>query len=84
MSNLIHNELLNVERLMYQAKFEESLDNITDFEKLQNITPTDQLLSLIYKGKIFCYQERYKEAVEIGEKAYELSQKYGGISLCID
>lgn len=84
MSNLKHFELNDVEKLIYQAKFEESLSIISDFEIKEDLTSKDQLLLLILKGKIYCYQEQYKKAVEIGETAYKLSQKYGKSSYCID
>jgi tetratricopeptide (TPR) repeat protein len=73
-----------MEKLIYQAKFEDSLSIISDFEIKEDLSSKDQLILLILKGKIFCYQEQYKQAVEIGEAAYKLSQKYGKSSYCID
>ncbi|MFW9865135.1 MAG: tetratricopeptide repeat protein [Candidatus Thorarchaeota archaeon] len=76
--------LKNAERLMYEAKFEKALELIEDFEKKDNINPKDQLTGHIIKGMIYCYTEKYKQAVEIGEFAFELSQQLQDIYHSID
>lgn len=65
---------------MYSCKFDEALKILANFEKRDAITLEDQLTGLILKGKIYCEKELYKEAVKIGEQAYDLSQKLGIIS----
>ncbi len=84
MADQLHFELKDVEKLIYQAKFDDSLAIISNLEKKENLTPKDELLSLILKGKIYCYKEQYKQAVDIGKLAYQMNQDYGSISNCID
>jgi tetratricopeptide (TPR) repeat protein len=84
LSKLYQFELKDVENLIYQAKFEDSLSILLNLEKKEFLTPEDQLLSLILKGKIYCYKEQYRGAIEIGESAYKLSQEYKNSTHCID
>ena len=77
-------ELLQAELLMYKAKFNEALEILSSFEKRGKNILIDQLSSLILKGRIFNYIEQYKEAVEVGELAYQLSQKLGKVPDIID
>jgi len=77
-------ELKQAELLMYQGKFNEALEMTNDFAAQKTATSKDQLSSFILKGRIFNYMERYKEAVEIGEIAYHMSQKMEVISELID
>ncbi|NVM36818.1 MAG: tetratricopeptide repeat protein, partial [Candidatus Lokiarchaeota archaeon] len=84
MLDSILEELTHAEHLMYQARFEDALKILTNLEKKETSITKEQLSILILKGKICCYKEQYKIAVEIGEKAYQLSQKLGIISKIID
>ncbi|MFX0077176.1 MAG: tetratricopeptide repeat protein, partial [Candidatus Hermodarchaeota archaeon] len=69
--------------LMYQAKFDEALSIIHKFDKFK--TQFDEnFSSLILKGKIHCYREQYRQAVEIGELAYQLCYQEGNRSKIID
>jgi tetratricopeptide (TPR) repeat protein len=72
-------ELTNSRKLMYQAKFTEALELLDTYEKKNIESSKNQLLGYIIKGKIYDYMEDYKEAIEIGESAYNLSQKFGSI-----
>lgn len=76
--------LRNAEKLMYKANFEEALELIKDFEKKDSTRLKDQLTGDIIKGMIYCYTEKYKQAVEIGELAYELSQQLQDVYHSID
>ncbi len=76
-------ELKQAVRLMYQAKFNEALAIIKKFEKTKT-SIIELLSSIILKGKIFCYKEQYKKAVETGEIAYQLSNQIETPSRTID
>ncbi len=77
-------ELGRISHLMQQARFEKALELIRILEKRETNTPKDKLSLLVLKGKIFCYKEQYKQAVELGEQAYEWSQKLESISHSFD
>ena len=70
-------ELLRAEQLMYNAKFEEALKIIENLEKKETLTPNDQLSTLSLKGRIYSYNEQYRDAVKIGGLLYELCQELG-------
>jgi len=76
-------ELKQANILMYQAKFDDALAIIKNFEKAENTT-NEHVSCLILKGKIFCYKEQYKLAVDVGELAYQLSHQIGTPSRTID
>ena len=84
MSNLRPEELTFAEQLMYEAKFDEALEIITNFEKKEVNTSKAQLLAHLLKGRIYSYNGQYLEALEVGELAYKMSQKMGRISESID
>lgn len=84
MSDSIFKELTYAEQLMYQAKFEDALNIITNLEKNKINQTKDQLSILNLKSKIYCLKGQYKKAVEVGELAYQLSQKIGLIPKIID
>jgi tetratricopeptide (TPR) repeat protein len=69
---------------MYQAKFLDALEVLDNFEKGVEESSKDRLLGLILRGKISLYREKYKEATEIGERAYQLSQKLGSVLESVD
>ena len=81
--NSLPGELNQAVKLMYQARFDDALTIIKNFEKGETTT-NEHLSGLILKGKIYCYKEQYKLAVDTGELAYELSQKIGASSKTID
>jgi len=77
--NLNHAKLL-----MYQGKFDEALEIIEIFKEKVANDSKEQLSAYTLKGRVFSYAEKYKEAVEVGEHAYKLSQKLGRISDSVD
>jgi len=77
-------ELSHAEDLMYRAKFEEAIEIISNFEKKKSKIPEEQLFLFILRGKIYCYRDQYREAVKVGELAYELSSKVENIPNSID
>ena len=82
--NPLSMELKDIKLLMYQAKFKEALKLIEFLEKKGKTASKDELSCLILKGRIYCYQGRYKLAIEVGELGYQLSQKLGSITESID
>jgi tetratricopeptide (TPR) repeat protein len=73
-SDSLPRELKQATKLMYQANFDDALNIITNFQTAE-IANNEDLSCLILKGKIFCYKEQYKRAVDIGELAYKLSNQ---------
>jgi tetratricopeptide (TPR) repeat protein len=69
-------ELKEIETDIYSANFENVLEKIHRLEMGQ-MTSKFKLSLLIIKGRLFCYLEKYKDAVELGEKALILSRKLG-------
>ncbi|MFX0008614.1 MAG: tetratricopeptide repeat protein, partial [Candidatus Hermodarchaeota archaeon] len=84
MSDLMDKEFNNVEQLINQAKFNEAFQLITILEKKIDENTNEHVELLILKGKLYSYQQKYKEAVELGERAYLLSTKIGISSKTID
>ncbi|MFX1456082.1 MAG: tetratricopeptide repeat protein [Promethearchaeota archaeon] len=64
-------ELVRAEQLIFEGKEEEALELITNFEKKSDLTPEEQLSSLILKGWTVKNKER------VGEKAYKMSRELG-------
>lgn len=81
---LLSMELKSIYQLIYKAKFEEALELIEIFEKKRKKASKDELSCLILKGRIYCYIERYKLAIKVGELVYQLCQKLGCITESID
>ena len=77
-------ELLLVEQLINEAKFEDALKTIENFEKKESLTPEDQLSMLLLKGRIYAYNAQIKDAVKVGEQTYLMSLKLGLVSESID
>ncbi|MFX1498918.1 MAG: tetratricopeptide repeat protein [Promethearchaeota archaeon] len=77
-------EIIHAEELMYNGKFKEASNTIIDFEKNKTLSSKNKLSLMILKGRIHIYCEQYNEAVQMGERAYELSQKLEQIPDSID
>ncbi|MHA2181474.1 MAG: tetratricopeptide repeat protein [Promethearchaeota archaeon] len=77
-------ELIRAEVLLYNAKVEEALKIVSKFEKRNDLTTKDQLSVLLLKGVIYNLKFQHKKAVEIGERAYPLSQELGLVSESIE
>ncbi|MFX0001344.1 MAG: tetratricopeptide repeat protein [Candidatus Hermodarchaeota archaeon] len=70
-------QLIRAEELMYNGKVKDALEVVVNFEKKVELTPKDQLWSLLLKGNIYRLTAQLKEAVEVGELAYSMSQELG-------
>ncbi|MHA2325113.1 MAG: tetratricopeptide repeat protein [Promethearchaeota archaeon] len=77
-------EIIRAKELLQEAKFDEALEIIEQFENFESPSPENQLSALLLKGKIYQYKGRYKKMVNISERAYQMSQKLGFISETID
>jgi len=73
-------ELVRAEELMHNGKLEEAFEKVSNFEKKSGLTHEDQLSALLIKGWLYVYKLQYKEAVDIGERAYELCKEIELIS----
>ncbi|MHA2039455.1 MAG: tetratricopeptide repeat protein [Promethearchaeota archaeon] len=73
-------ELSKAKKLMWEAKFKEALTIIKNFEKKVGISEDDRLTALILKGRIHINAQNYQEAVNVGEIAYDISEKLGSVS----
>ena len=81
---IIPKEFSRAEELIYQAKFDEALELLTRIEKIDIKDPIYRLKGLILKGRIHCYAGKYKEAIELGKIAYQLSKKLDLIAESVD
>ncbi|MFX1477114.1 MAG: tetratricopeptide repeat protein [Promethearchaeota archaeon] len=77
MSDSRPEQLIRAEELMYSGRVEEAFEMILNFEKTGGISPKDQLSALLLKGVIYGLKNQFKEGVEVGERAYSMSQKLG-------
>ncbi|KKN57294.1 hypothetical protein LCGC14_0563750 [marine sediment metagenome] len=84
MSDSRPKELLRVEQLINEVKFEEALKIIENFEIKEPLTSEDQLSMLLLKGRIYGYNNQFEDAVTIGEQAYLMSQKLELVSESIE
>jgi tetratricopeptide (TPR) repeat protein len=75
MTDSMPEDLKRAEELMYNAKYTDALAIIEDFEKSEIPNEADYLSGLILKGNILNRMLHVKKAVEVGELAYQLSQK---------
>ena len=60
-------ELAQAKELMDQARFGEALEITENFEKGESLSPEDQLLALLTKGRIYAYTSQYEKLVNISE-----------------
>jgi tetratricopeptide (TPR) repeat protein len=70
-------DLRHVENLRREGKLQEALEVINEIEKRGTLTPNDQLLVLISKGKILTTYQRFAESFRVGKITYRLSQSLG-------
>lgn len=70
-------ELIRIEKLMNEAKYEEGLELVDNLENKEDISEDMKLKLLYLKGLIFTRQIQLNKPVEIGEQLYQLSQKSG-------
>ncbi|MHA1992712.1 MAG: tetratricopeptide repeat protein [Candidatus Hodarchaeales archaeon] len=79
MSDPRSEELIYAESLIDNAKSDEALAIITDFEKSRELTSKEQLWTLLLKGAIYAQKQQTKKAIEIGDQAYKMSNEFGMI-----
>ncbi|MHA2131885.1 MAG: tetratricopeptide repeat protein, partial [Promethearchaeota archaeon] len=70
-------ELACVGELIDQAKLEEALEIIEEFENIESLSPEDQLSALLIKARIYAYTHQFQKNIDTSELAYQLSQKLG-------
>ena len=64
MSDLISEELLNIEQLFTEGLYFEALDSLNEFEQKIDLTPEDQLFFIILKSNIFYELGRFLDALK--------------------
>ncbi len=64
---------------MYSGKVEEAFEIITAFEKKSSLKPKDQLSALLLRGRIYSSKIQIKEAINVGELAFPMSQEQGKV-----
>ncbi|MFW9824297.1 MAG: tetratricopeptide repeat protein [Candidatus Thorarchaeota archaeon] len=70
-------ELIHAEELYYDGQVEEALEIIENFEKTGDLAQKDQLSAILLKGNIYCITHEFIKAIDIGERAYPISQELG-------
>jgi tetratricopeptide (TPR) repeat protein len=65
-------ELVLVKNLINEGRTEDALQQITDIEKMENLTPEDTLRTLYYKGRIYFHLGQSDASLKIAE---ELDQR---------
>ncbi|MHA1932521.1 MAG: hypothetical protein ACW96X_08280 [Promethearchaeota archaeon] len=70
-------QLIHAEELYYDGKVEQALEIVKNFEEGSGLTQKDQLSALLLKGIIYSLIHEYDKAIEIGERAYPMSQDLG-------
>jgi tetratricopeptide (TPR) repeat protein len=73
-------ELIHVEHLIDEAKFGEAFELLKDLEKEREFSPKDQLSTLLLKGIIYRYKHQFRDTVNIGEQAYQMSLELEDLS----
>lgn len=79
LSDSILKDLANIEKLIYQAKFDKAHEAILKLQKTTINDSSAQVRINNLKARICCFKGQYRQAIEIGEKAYQLSQKLGDL-----
>jgi tetratricopeptide (TPR) repeat protein len=70
-------ELINAEKLLDDGKVDKVLEIIANFEQKSDITPKEQLWVLLLRAGVHSVKLEFKEEVELGDRAYSLSQELG-------
>jgi tetratricopeptide (TPR) repeat protein len=76
-SKSISKELTHVRDLCDQAKFGEALEIIENLENSESLSQEDLLSALLIRGNVYVYNQAYEKAVNIFERAYQISQNLG-------
>lgn len=77
MTKQLPEELARARELMDQAKLDEALEFIEQYEKSESLSPKDQLSALLIKGRAYLYKQRTRKALQAFEVAYQMSQDLG-------
>lgn len=72
----IAKKLINAEKLIYKAEFEDALKIIEGFEKEENNTIEDSISSLLLRGVIYTLNAEFDKCVKVGRGAYRLAQNH--------
>ncbi|MHA2269953.1 MAG: hypothetical protein ACXAB8_19325 [Promethearchaeota archaeon] len=71
---LVPKELVQARELTHQAKFNEALEIIEQFEKTESLSSEDKLFALLMKGRIYLSKQHTRKAVQTYDIAYQISQ----------
>ena len=77
-------QLILAEELTYNGRLDEALKILLNFENMNGYSTKDQLSALLLKGIIFGLTNQFKEAVEVGEHTYSMSNNLGLIPELIE
>jgi len=76
MSELISEELRNINQLVNKGLYFKALDALDDFEKDPDQPPEDQIFHLIIKSNILSELGRSPDALKFAEEAYKIAKSY--------
>ncbi|MHA2203708.1 MAG: tetratricopeptide repeat protein, partial [Candidatus Hodarchaeales archaeon] len=77
MTKQLSKELKKARELIDQAKLDETLGIIGNFENRESLSLEDQVSALLIKGRVNLYKQRTRKALHIYEIAYQMSQDLG-------
>ncbi len=77
MTRSLPKELAQARDLTEQAKLDEAFKIIEKLEKVESLSPKDQLSVLLLKGKIYSYYHQFEKQVKISELTFQISQNLG-------
>ncbi|MFX1534732.1 MAG: tetratricopeptide repeat protein [Promethearchaeota archaeon] len=84
MSNTRPNGIVQVEKLLYEGKFNEALQIVNTVEKDNTLTTDDRLTCQLLKGTLLNKQGKFEEALQIANKVLQESQSLGKALQTID
>ena len=84
MSDLINEELKNMNQLFIEGLYFKSLDSIVDFEQKEDLNPEDRLSCYLLKSNIYYELGEYNDALRFAEQACDMSQELGIKPLLVD
>ena len=74
MSDLIKNMLAQAEQLLFEGKYNESLQIVENAKQSDSISPVDGLICSILKCTLLNKLGHFREALEFGKQTYNESQ----------
>ncbi|MFX1490092.1 MAG: tetratricopeptide repeat protein [Promethearchaeota archaeon] len=84
MSELISNELQNINQLFIEGLYFKTLDMLSEFTQKSDLTPENQIYCNIIKSNVFYELGRYSDALKYGDQACNLSEEIGNKTLILD